>query len=67
MRSVRNNEIEVDLLYGAYKAWCEDNEHPKASKQIFGRDLRAAVPSVRKTRPRDGTGRQQLYAGIALR
>ena len=31
-------------MYAAYKMWCEDNEHPKASKHVFGRDLRAAVP-----------------------
>ena len=60
-------ETEVDVLYGAYKTWCEDNEHSKASKQMFGRDLRAAVPSVRKTRPRSGTERHQVYAGIGLR
>ena len=61
-----NKEIEVDLLYGAYKDWCQDNEHTKASKQMFGRDLRAAVPSVRKTRPRDEKGRHQVYTGITL-
>ena len=48
-------EIEPDSLYGAYKVWCEDNEHPKASKHAFGRDLRAAVPSILKERR--GTGR----------
>jgi putative DNA primase/helicase len=62
-----NNEIEVDLLYSAYKAWCEDNQHPKASKQMFGRDLRAAVPSVRKTRPRgEEHSRHNVYSGIRL-
>jgi hypothetical protein len=45
----------------------EENEHPKASKQMFGRDLRAAVRPVRRTRPRDGDGRYYVYAGIALR
>jgi putative DNA primase/helicase len=60
-------EVEVDVLYGAYKRWCEDNEHPKPSKQIFGRDLRAAVPTVRKTRPRLGEDRQQIYVGIGLK
>jgi putative DNA primase/helicase len=62
-----DKEVDVDRLYAAYKTWCEDGEHPKASKQIFGRDLRAAVPSVRKTRPRDGIDRGNSYAGIALR
>ncbi len=36
--------VEIDKLYEAYKTWCEENEHPKPSKQVFGRDLRAAVP-----------------------
>jgi putative DNA primase/helicase len=62
-----DREIEVDALYGAYKLWCEDNQHAKASKHAFGRDLRAAVPAIRKTRPRDGKDRRQLYAGVALR
>jgi putative DNA primase/helicase len=62
-----SHEGEVDLIYGSYKTWCEDNEHPKASKQIFGRDLRAAVPSVRKSRPRDDEhGRYNVYSGIRL-
>lgn len=60
-------EIEVDMLYAEFKAWCERNEHPKENKALFGRDLRAAIPSVRKTRPRDGQGRQYVYAGIRLR
>ena len=62
-----HHEVAVDLIYGSYKTWCEDNEHPKASKQIFGRDLRAAVPSVRKTRPRDDKhSRHHVYSGVRL-
>src|SRR5262249_12349738 len=26
-----DHEVKVDLIYGSYKTWCEDNEHPKAS------------------------------------
>ncbi len=33
----------------------------------FGKNLRAAQPSVRKTRPRDGDQRVQRYSGITLR
>ena len=62
-----NSEVEVDTLYAAYKDWCADNEHPKATKQVFGRDLRAAVPALRKARPRDQMSRHHVYAGIALR
>jgi putative DNA primase/helicase len=62
-----DKEVAVDVLYAAYKVWAEDNGHQKATKQSFGRDLRAAVPAVRKTRPRDETGRPHVYTGIALR
>jgi putative DNA primase/helicase len=66
----RDLEVEVDVLYGTYKQWCQDNEHQKASKHIFGRDLRAVLPTLRKTRPRRGIDqqvRQQVYTGVGLR
>jgi hypothetical protein len=60
-------EVAVDTLYAAYKSWCETAEHPKDSKHVFGRNLRAAVPAVRRTRPSEGDGRRHVYSGIALR
>src|SRR5262249_31254338 len=60
-------EIAVDDLYAAYKRWCEASEYPKSPKAHFGRDLRAACPSVRRTRPVDETKRHYVYAGIRLR
>jgi putative DNA primase/helicase len=62
-----DQEIEVGALYEAYKLWCADNEHVKATKHVFGRDLRAAVPAVRRTRRGDGKDRRHVYAGVALR
>ena len=62
-----DQEVTVDKLYVAYKEWCEDNGHAKATKQTFGRDLRAAVPSISVQRPRDLEGRVRVYHGIALR
>jgi putative DNA primase/helicase len=61
------DEIAVDDLYGAYKEWCVLSEYPKSPKAHFGRDLRAACPSVRKRRPRDGSKRHFVYTGIRLR
>jgi putative DNA primase/helicase len=59
-------EVDTETLYAAYKTWCEVNEHRKASRELFGRDLRAAVPSMRKVR--SGTSeRHHVYIGIALR
>jgi putative DNA primase/helicase len=59
--------VRVDTLYGAWCGWTELNGHPKLAKQTFGRDLAAAVPSVRKRRPRDGESREHWYVGITLR
>jgi putative DNA primase/helicase len=61
-----DKKIEIGALYAAFKQWCEENEHPKPSKQIFGRDLRAAVPSIRVAQP--GTvHRLRHYIGLGLR
>ena len=61
--------VEVETLYTAYKQWCETTENLKASKHVFGRDLRAAVPTVRKIRPEDESGKKRpyVYTGIAER
>jgi putative DNA primase/helicase len=61
-----DEQVLVDELYAAYKAWAADNEQPKATKHVFGRDLRAAVPGVKKSRPREAEGRSFVYSGIAL-
>jgi putative DNA primase/helicase len=60
-----DREIEVDVLYAAFKRWCEENEQPKPSKHVFGRDLRAALPTIAKKRA-GSTHRQQVYTGIDL-
>jgi putative DNA primase/helicase len=61
-----DQEIPVDDLYAAYKSWAEYNCQVKASKHVFGRDLRAAVPSISKTRSREAGVRVPVYRGIAL-
>jgi len=62
-----DNEIPIDDLYTAFKRWAEDNGHSKKSKQTFGRDLRAAFPSVSVKRPRDESdGRHRIYVGIGF-
>ncbi len=64
-----NSEIAVDKLYADYKRWCELSEHRKFDKAHFGRDLRAACPSVQKQRPRseETDKRPSVYTGIRLR
>src|SRR5262249_35823077 len=58
--------VWTDLLYDAYRSWCEANEHPKSPKQVFGRDLRAVVQSIRLAQ--SGTARRvRQYVGLSLR
>jgi putative DNA primase/helicase len=60
-------EVGVDTLYAAWRAWCEDNGRERAgTKQTFGRDLRAVIPSIRVVRPRDDDARTRRYVGVAL-
>jgi putative DNA primase/helicase len=55
----------IDEMYNAWKAWCEsDGRTNVTSKQVFGRDLAAAVPGV-VCRRHSVQGR--FYDGIALR
>ena len=67
-RCVRGPEhtVPVDVLYTAWRAWADENGQVKSTKQVFGRDLRAAVPGLRVQRPRDGAARERVYRGIGL-
>jgi len=63
--------IKVNELYQDFKVWADDNNHPKISKQVFGRDLHAAYPSIRLERPREHATedekRVRIYVGIRIR
>ena len=62
------HRVEVDGLWTVWKGWCEgENRHP-GTKAGLGRDLKAAVPTVKKTRPRtEDEERPYVYEGIGLR
>jgi putative DNA primase/helicase len=60
--------VSVELLYQTWCAWCDSvgcKEY--GTKQTFGRDLKAALPSLRSTRPRDDDNRYRSYEGIGLK
>jgi putative DNA primase/helicase len=62
----RGGEVAVDELFSAWRSWCDDNGHRAGSKQTFGRNLRAVVPALRITQPRDGATRERRYVGVSL-
>jgi putative DNA primase/helicase len=55
-------------MFETWCAWCkaQGREHP-GTAQSFGRDLRAAMPGLKVTQPRDGEERSRFYQGIGLK
>ena len=56
-------------IYNRYVEWCGEHgrKHPDEAA-IFGRNLRAAVPSIRDAQPRDPEGRKiRVYKGIGFK
>jgi putative DNA primase/helicase len=62
----RSGEVRVDDLFTAWKAWCDENGHRPGTKQTLGRAVRAAVPGLRTSQPRDGGARDRCYLGLTL-
>jgi putative DNA primase/helicase len=59
--------VERSELYAAYRSWAEVKGRQRIEDEAgFGRGLRAAVPSVQNTRPREGGERVNRYSGIEL-
>lgn len=57
----------VDDIFQAWKAWCESKGRKPANSQTLGRDLRAAVPSLKTSQPRLAGKRIRTYEGITLK
>jgi putative DNA primase/helicase len=60
-------QVDKDQLWDAWRIWAESEGHRSAGKkEVFVRDLRAAVPGLKPRRPRDGAKRRHVIEGIAL-
>jgi putative DNA primase/helicase len=60
--------VEVSALYTAWRNWCDDHGRKEpGTEQMFGRDIRAAVPTVSVRRPKQSGERWREYVGIRLR
>lgn len=53
-------------LYSAWSKWCEKNGRNPGDSQHFGRDLKAALPSIEVNQQRVDGKRERCYKGIAL-
>jgi putative DNA primase/helicase len=60
-------EVDKDVLFAVWKTWCEEEGRSRpGSKAVFVRDLRAVVPGVTPTKPRDGDARRRMLQGLDL-
>jgi putative DNA primase/helicase len=60
-------QVEVKELYAHWQRWCEVKGNRATNAQVFGRDLRAVVPSLDVQQPRVGGQEVRFYCGIGLR
>jgi putative DNA primase/helicase len=61
-------EVTVEALWKAWKDWSLSANQTLGSKDLFGRDLKAALPTIKRVRPRDeGDHRQYAYVGVGLK
>jgi putative DNA primase/helicase len=61
-------KASVAKLFDRWKTWCETKGRKEpGTEQVFGRDLLAAVPTLRRVQPREGEKRYRSYEGIDLR
>jgi putative DNA primase/helicase len=61
------HRVAASALFKVWLGWCKDNgrDHP-GTVQSFGRDLRAALPGLKLTRPRADQQRYREYEGIGI-
>jgi putative DNA primase/helicase len=60
------NKVQTETLWSAWKRWCEQDNRPPGTKSLFGRDLKAAVPGLKRVRHR-ADDRAYSYEGLGLR
>lgn len=59
--------VLIDSLFNTWRSWCHATGHPHTgNKQSFGKNLRAAFPEIRITRPQENLERERYYVGISL-
>src|SRR5262249_37690204 len=60
-------EVSMRDVYDRWTFWCKDAGRKEAGdKHMFGRDLRAALPTVGQRQIRDGASRIWFYQGLRL-
>jgi putative DNA primase/helicase len=61
-----SHEVLISDLYARFESWCKEHGRRAETEQIFGRNLRAAVPKIRGGQRRVMGIRPRFYFGIGL-
>lgn len=62
------HRVETSRLFHAWSSWCERHGRDRpGTAQTFGRDLRAALPWLKMSQPRQGEERLRFYEGLRLK
>jgi len=61
-----DQEICRDKLYTHYETWCDRNRHVVPSREVFGRNLKAKLPTLGRRQPRIDGKQRWFYTGIGL-
>lgn len=63
----QDHRVSTELLFDAWKAWCElSGRDHKGTKETFGRNLLAAIPGLKRGKPRVGGIQVPMYLGVKL-
>jgi putative DNA primase/helicase len=63
-----DKQVVIADLYNAWRQWCQLTGRTQPGiRQMFGRNLRAAFPHIRKKQPNVDGDRGRVYLGITLK
>ncbi len=53
-------------VYACYVTWCQNNGYRPLNSNNFGKEVKRALPGVRKGQKREGLQRMNVYYGLAV-
>lgn len=63
-----NAEVEAHTLFNAWRVWCvQEGREQAGTAATFGRDIRAAVPTLERVQRGPRTDQRRWYTGVGLR
>jgi putative DNA primase/helicase len=60
-------QATIDAVYNAWRGWCDENGRRPGTKQVFGRNLQAAVQGVVPRQPTIDGKRVRVYEGLEVK